>query len=107
MRKFWPGEVGTLKGAFESENLLGKVLVDCGLGRSRTLMRQLTSLSLIRDVALRIYCGTSCRADLDHHNLRRRLQAESRSFRRRRHRRHFVLGIGASSQQPTFAESEA
>jgi hypothetical protein len=31
MRKFWPGEVGTLKGAFESENLLGKVLGTVGL----------------------------------------------------------------------------
>ena len=31
MRKFWPGEVGTLKDAFESENLLGKVLGTVGL----------------------------------------------------------------------------
>ena len=31
MRKLWSGEVGTLKGAFETENLLSKVLGTVGL----------------------------------------------------------------------------
>ena len=61
MSKFWPGEVGTLKGAFESENVLGKVLGTVGLDRAELVV--------------------------------------VRSFRRRRHRRHFVPGVGASSQQ--------